>query len=43
MSQETKLKDTLKEIFLTGKTEMGVVWLMLIIGMLFGIAVRSCR
>ncbi len=36
------MNNTLKEIFLTGKSEMGAVWLMLIIGILFGWGLKSC-
>jgi hypothetical protein len=44
MTSQTKLEvtKTIKEIFVTGKTEMGCVWLMLIIGFAFGFFIRSC-
>jgi len=32
----------IKEIFWTGETEMGVAWLMLIIGLLLGFAMKVC-
>ncbi len=33
---------TIKEIFWKGKTEMGVVWLMFILGLVFGFFIRGC-
>jgi len=34
--------ETIKEIFWKGKTEMGVAWLMLLLGLLFGFFLRRC-
>ena len=36
------IKQLKKEIFWKGKTEMGVVWLMLLLGLVFGFFLRRC-
>ena len=36
------LKAIAKEIFWKGKTEMGVVWLMLLLGLVFGFLMGGC-
>jgi len=37
-----EIKDIMKEIFVKGKTEIGVVWVMFILGLVFGFFLRSC-
>ncbi len=33
---DKEFKDTIKEIFWEGRTNMGIVWLMFLLGILFG-------
>lgn len=42
MKRKTKeiIKEIIKEIFWTGKTEMGCFWLALIIGLVFGMLIK---
>ncbi len=36
-----EIKEIMKEIFVKGKTEMGVVWLMFILGIIFGFLLEN--
>ena len=36
-------KEMIKEIFVTGETQMGVMWLMFLLGLFFGLGIRSCK
>jgi hypothetical protein len=42
MSKEKSNLNMWREIFITGKTQMGCLWLMLIVGLVFGFFIRGC-
>jgi hypothetical protein len=44
MTKEPTLRkfDMLRTIFIDGETTMSVVWLHLLLGLMFGLAIRRC-